>query len=243
MTAYNNARRMAGFPVDFELGQDIAELPEKRGKQLLQRAQNLVPQLLAYDAEGKVTCTLNGVFYLGGGQDPCVLTTAHIIGRGGAETYKARVSTEGGLTGLMDMELLKAGEKMLDVLAASPQAHEYFPDVAVFKCLQQPPMLPPPMPAKPSSPGDLCYILAYTGDKQLNCSSGMVTSVAVNLCTTTAYADSTFTGAPVIDQRGCLLGLVTRGHGNSNKQVSFLPVTLIQGYLVGWQLPYFPTHD
>eukprot|EP00873_Tetraselmis_striata_P012284 jgi/Tetstr1/432548/TSEL_021920.t2 len=54
MTAYNNARRMPGFPVDYELGQDIAELPEKRGKQLLQRAQNLVPQLLGYDAEGKL---------------------------------------------------------------------------------------------------------------------------------------------------------------------------------------------
>mmetsp|Transcript_8089 Transcript_8089/g.23205 ORF Transcript_8089/g.23205 Transcript_8089/m.23205 type:complete len:244 (-) Transcript_8089:145-876(-) len=243
MTAYNNARRMAGFPVDYELEQDIAELPEKRGKQLLQRAQHLVPQLLGYDAKGKVTITLNGVFYLGGGQDPFVLTTAHIIDWGGAETYKARVNTEGGLTGLIDMELLKAGEKMVDVLVANPQAHEYFPDVAVFKCLQQPPMLPPPMPAKPSFLGDICYILAYTGDRQLNFSCGMVSSVSVNLCTTTAYADSGFSGAPVVDQRGCLLGLVTRGHGNSNKQVSFLPVTLIQGYLVGLQLPYFPAHD
>jgi len=242
MTAYNNARRMPGFPVDYELGQDIAELPEKRGKQLLQRAQNLVPQLLGYDAEGKVVVTLNGVFYLGDGQAPLVLTTAHIIGWGGAETYKARVMIEGGLTGLIDMQLLKAGKKMVDIVAASPQPHEYFPDVAVFECLQQPPMLPPPMPAKTSSLGDICYILAYTGDGQLNFSCGMVSSVSVNLCTTTAYADNGFSGAPVIDQRGCLLGLVTRGHGNSNKQVSFLPVTLIQGYLVGWQLPYFPAH-
>ena len=109
------------------------------------------------------------------------------------------------------------------------------------------PALAPPLPPHAPSIGDKTYIMAYTGgaSRELNISDGIVSAASWNKYTTTAYADNGYSGAPVIDMRGFLLGIVVEGIGATIKQVSFMPATAIQAFLQtgGPQLPGLPAID
>ena len=248
MDPYNRERSLYGLPVEYELGRATAELVEKRGKQLLSRSKSLLALLLCVDAGENIVGAMNGTFYLGGGQLPLILTTAHIIGWGGAVKYRASFDSEDGVPCLLDLELLKSGAVIPHETAAPPQAHKFSPDLAVFRCkTDRMPALAPPLPPRAPSIGDKTYIMAYTGgaSRVLNMSDGIVSAASWNKYTTTAYADHGYSGAPVIDMRGFLLGVVVDGIGASIKQVSFVPATTIHAFLQTGepQLPGLPAID
>lgn len=233
---------MKGLPVEYELGLSTAEYAERRSKQLAERARLLMVHVACIAAGGEHVGYLNGVFYLGGGQDPLVLTTGHVLGWGGAVAYEAFFRDEDGSDHAAPLEMLKAGAVNHSIKAQPPAAHEYYPDLAVFRAVMQGgqamPMLAPPMPPAVPWLGDKTFILAYTGaDHNLNFTEGTVSSAGLDVYHTTAYADSGFSGAPVINTRGFLLGLVVRGIGTTIKQVAFIPSNVIQGFLLGPPLP------
>lgn len=246
MDPYNKARLMIGLPVEYELGRSTAELMETRSKQLLARANSLLVQLICMNAVDKRVGTFNGVFYLGGGQDPLILTTAHVLGWGGAVKYQAAFSSEDNTAHTIGLELLKSGSIILNQPATAPQAHEFSPDLAVFRCNVQTsdmPPLGPPLPPAVAAIGDFTYIMAYEGESRgLNLSNGIVSSASFDKYTTTAYADHGYSGAPVIDMRGFLLGIVQRGFGVAIKQVTFVPSATIHAFLQSGspQLPGLP---
>jgi hypothetical protein len=249
MDEYNRRRRMAGLPVEYELGLSIAEYNEKRGKQIAERTRSLLVHVACISPDGQCVGYLNGLFYLGGGQEPLVLTCAHVLGWGGAATYEAHFCDEAGSTydGL-PLQLLKAGAVVPGQQPAAPQVHEYRPDLAVFKVVlpagKAMPMLAPPLPPALPNLGDKTYILAYVGGPSHGHSftDGMVSSSGLDVFETTAYADHGYSGAPVISTRGLLLGLVVRGVGVSMKQVAFIPVNAIEMFLVSGapQVPGLP---
>lgn len=247
MDAYNRARLMMGFPVEFEHGRSTAELTEKRSKQLLARAKSLLVQLICLDENGTRVGALNGTFYLGGGQEPLVLTTAHVLGWGGAVKYVAAFTSEDNVPHTVDLELCKSGPINPNLVATAPQANEYSPDLAVFRCkvdVHDMPQLAPPLPPTVPTVGDITYIAAYEGvDRVLSFTDGIVSSASLDKYTTTAYADSGYSGAPVIDMRGFLLGIVLRGFGVTIQQVSFVPANIIHAFLQSGQpqLPGLPT--
>lgn len=250
MDACNRERSMYGLPVEFELGRATAELVEKRGKQLLSRSRSILALLLCFDAGGNNVGSMNGTFYLGGGQAPLILTTAHIIGWGGAVQYKALFDSEDGVPCVLDLELLKSGVVVPHQKTTPPPAHKFSPDLAVFQCkvgAQAMPALAPPLPPRAPSVGDKTYIMAYTegASRVLNISDGLVSAASWDKYTTTAYADNGYSGAPVIDMRGFLLGIVVEGIGTTIKQVTFLPVTAIHAFLQTGepQLPGLPAID
>ena len=69
---------------------------EKRGKQVLEHAKPLLAQVVCLGADGQPMGSMSGLFYLGGGHDPLVLTVAHVIGWAGAVRYLATFNGEDG---------------------------------------------------------------------------------------------------------------------------------------------------
>ena len=228
MDPYNKKRYIAGFSVDNKIGRTTAELAEKRGKHMIERSKSLLVHMVCMDPHDEIVGNFNGLFYLGGGQDPLVLTIAHMICFNGATKYMAAFYAEDGTTHMLGLALLKAGAEVPGVQPPpAPQAHVYLPDLAVFRVNTSGtdmPMLAPPLPPAVTSIGDKTYIIALTADDHtLSFSEGVVSSVCIDACTTTAYADHGYSGAPVIDMRGHLLGLVVRGVGTAIKLVEFIP--------------------
>lgn len=246
MDDYNKSRHMAGFPVEYELGVSIAEYTEKRGKQILERNKSLLVNLICVGPDGKRVGRGNGVFYLGGGQKPLVLTCGHLIGLGGAVGYLAQFYTEAGeFCDKLPLKQVKpdpspsSGQQL-----AAPQAPQV--DLAVFEIvlptgINDMPMLAPPLPPAPPAIGDKTYIMACT-EHSFSFTEGMVSSMGLDVYHTTAYADDGYSGAPVISSRGFLFGLVVSGIGSTIKQVAFIPVNAIQIFLVNGspQLPGLP---
>ena len=118
--------------------------------------------LLCFDSNENFVGAFNGSFYLGGGQPPLILTTAHIVGWGGAVKYKASFDSEEGVPYEMDLELLKSGTVIPHKLATPPQAHKFSPDLAVFRCnVDEMPALAPLFPPKlpPSATGHSSWLI------------------------------------------------------------------------------------
>lgn len=245
MDEYNKLRRMAGLPVEYEMGRTLAEYMEKRSKQMAERNQSLLVHVTCIGPDGQNVGYMNGVFYLGGGQEPLVLTTAHVQGWGGAIAYQAFFKDEAGnFYSYLPLQLLKIGAVVPDKQPPNPQAHEYKPDLAVFKVCLPPemamPMLAPPMPPAQPALGDKTFILAYVNENHnFSFTEGTVSSADLHAYHTTAYADNGYSGAPVMNIQGSLLGLVVKGVGMSIKQVAFIPVNVIDQFLV-WGEPQLP---
>lgn len=248
MDEYNKLRRMMGFPIEYELGLTLAEYQEKRSKQLADLNRSLLVHVTCVGEDGNAVGNMNGLFYLGGGQESFVLTTAHVLGWGGATNYHAYFCDEAG-TPYSDvpLQLVKAGAVIPDKQPAAPQAHEYLPDLAVFKVILPDgaamPMVAPPMPPAQPFLGDKTYILAYVHENHnYSFTDGTVSSGNVHVYHTTAYADNGHSGAPVMSTRGHLLGLVVHGVGVSIKQVAFIPVNVIDAFLTMGEprLPHLP---
>lgn len=238
MDAYNKLRGAMGFPVDYELGAAISKHHEFRRKAVYEATKNFVVKITCYKAEngiGLKPCGFfNGFFY--NTDTPLVLTSGHIDGFNGASHYKASFFYATSHWYECDLQLVKTGPSIGQQTTSDGKvfnAHD--PDVAVFSCDQSslPPHPPRPF-AAPATVGDTVYVVGFKGidEAQLTFSEGVVSYQSVSSMTVTAYADAGFSGCPVLNMDGFLVGMVVAGDGFAIKQVKILPAQLLHAVLV-----------
>jgi S1-C subfamily serine protease len=236
---YNQMRASMGFPVSFELGMNMDQEIQEHGKYIFQCSKNYVVKIVCKETDtqtGQLTFCgqLNGFFYHD--SEPYIITTAHIF-NSGATAFAARFFTPNGFD---DHELIPVchGEKKLTT--DNPPTPFWVPDVAVFKLASG---ILPPHPHRPLATfgytGDHAYVVGYPVDtaEELSYTKGMVSHSKFERMTITAYADDGFSGSPVLNLRGCLIGMVQGGHGRTIKQVNVVPATIVHYFLVIKGLP------
>lgn len=224
--------------VDMAMAKQQEEFEQSRGKAVFGASKDLVVVFTCYMVDtfqNEIECGHCNGFLYGGEVDgmPLLMTSAHMLGWGGATIYKA--SHLAGLFPLdsYDLDLVKSGD--LDIDTENPPiwpcvAH-YFPDVAIFKFRKVVQLaLPAALPAGLPSIGDKIYIVAYVNG-EIHLSDGMITCASLRTFTTDGYSDNGYSGAPIINLRGCLMGVVAGNTGNTNKLIRFVPTTAIEQLL------------
>jgi len=82
------------------------------------------------------------------------------------------------------------------------------------------------------------YAFGYTGDEdQPSCSKGSVASITPGAIAITAHADDGFSGGPVVDKHGRLLGVVKGPLGTTIMRVGITPNTDLHTFLLQSSYP------
>ncbi|GIM01735.1 hypothetical protein Vretimale_6519 [Volvox reticuliferus] len=214
MENYNWLRANMGFDVDYELGRSLSSAVETKRKKIYDRCRRYVLKVLCEKDDGELMGFFNGFLYCG--TAPLLLTTGHIVG--GATKYFASFYDGEELQAKCEMTLLRFGGE-----AQSGDTATKEPDVAVFRVEGNIPSFPPPPFGASTTVGDTAYIIGYKGreDPQLTLSEGLVSYVGLSDILTTVFADKGYSGCPVFNSYGFVIGMVKGCDGNTIKQVSF----------------------
>lgn len=84
---------------------------------------------------------------------------------------------------------------------------------------------------------DAIYVFGYGALNQLSFSSGAVSSCAAGAMTITGHADNGFSGGPVVDLDGALVGVVKGPVGTTILAVGITPVADLHTYLLHAHAP------
>ncbi len=223
-----------GFPVDYEMGRAMSKYQEVRRKHVHEAVRNLVVKVICLDSGNNCVGFFNGFFYHD--TEPLLITSGHIVEWNGATEYAAVF-----YQGTASEERVSLGKPIKVGAAAgmknTPQGVAYMarePDVAVFRISQQPPH-PHRVAAAVAAVGDDVYSVGFKGvsEAALVFSEGIVTSLGLAGMSISAYADEGFSGAPVFNGDGRLVGMVQGINGDSTRtlQVNTVPSLTIHNFL------------
>lgn len=180
-------------------------------------------------------------------KEPLILTTKHILGFGGAVKYIAKYYDGTVLQGEAECSLRKASdfEDVLLLTARWRHAHaegegereEREGHLCCPTCDNVSPRTPRPL-ARVCCVGDIAYVVSFggRGEHQLSFTDGMVDFVGLREITVkeacaTSHADNMFSGCPVFDMDGFLIGMVCSTKGDQNQTMVVVPSTTIDAFL------------
>lgn len=224
MDDYNMKRGAMNFPVDYELGAAVARHYEARRKSVYNACKNYVVKIICFTDDDKQCGFFNGFFYHD--TAPYILTCGHIVRFEGATKYKALLFHGTSMEQQLDLQLTKHGQEVKHM--------QFVPDVAVFTYSCGQPLHPPRPFAATATVGDTVYVAGFKGcdEPQLVFSEGMVSYSGMGGMTITTYADNGFSGCPVFNMDGFIVGMVAGGDGLTIKQVNTVPALTIHGWLI-----------
>jgi hypothetical protein len=231
MDIYSKTRGV--FPVDYELGRVVSKYRQERRKQVLNVVKHQVVKIVCSDGNGDCVGFFNAFFYLD--TEPLLLTAGHIVGWNGATVYTAVLQqrTESELCVQLGQPIKVGAEAGMQHTAQGVAFMSRQPDIAVFRCPQQPPVPPRCSAALIAATGDDFYSVGYKGvdEAQLVFSEGTITSVGLSGMVLSGCIDESFSGAPVFNSDGYLVGMVQGGDGTAIMQVNMVPTYTIHHFL------------
>jgi hypothetical protein len=221
---YIRRRGAMGFPVDYELGLAHSRVADT-WRQHIYAVSKIFVIKISCESSGQEKGFFNGFLYCENA--PYVITTGHIMALQDVTRYVA--STFDG-TQVTSFEL-------------TPKVHSLnAPDLAVFeyKC-EVPPHTIRPLPAEVVV-GQTVYIVGFKGmeEPQLTFTDGIVAHYnpfVDPLISCTAYADNGFSGSPVFNIYGFLVGMVQGYQGTTIHQVKLVPALEIHKFLQSNNMP------
>ncbi|PNG99621.1 hypothetical protein TSOC_014596 [Tetrabaena socialis] len=231
-----------GFPIDYEIGRSFAAMEQERRKLIFNCSKNLVVKIVGCRRRQESPSDLEPVIYLNGffysDSDPYILTCAHGF-ESGATDFLALMSDGSAFNAQVPIELVKSGQRQQ--VPPENARVDWVPDVAVFKCPQQP--AHPPRPhGSVAATDDSANVIGFAGRDapQLSFNSGTVSSVGFmggarspfGSFTIDTYAEPGYSGSPILNMDGFLIGMVQAGHDpNGSKQVTAIPAQGINVFL------------
>jgi len=222
-----------GMPVDYELGRDIGT-DERKRKAIFEGCKDYVFKLVCEEG-GVVKGHFNGFMYTN--EPPLILTSGHIMNYNGCSKYFACFYQGTEQADRVELQLLKAGlHQGTEQTSSGLTINEYSPDAAVFKFApgSSVPLVSAPRPfAATASVGDTAFIVGFKAkdEPQLSFSEGVVSYSGVTVLHTTAYADNGYSGSPVFNNDGFVIGMVQGDEGTTTKQVTAVPATVLHSWL------------
>lgn len=230
MDPYDRLRGAMGFPVDYELGQRIMSGEHKRTA-IFGACKNYVVKLEC-QRDDVVVGFFNGYMYC---DDPLILTAGHVNGYDGATKVFACFYEGTILSNRVELELIKVGNPLGSRLTSTGVIYNaYDPDCAVYKS-------PTPLPAASVRPyaatasvGDTSLIVGFKGkgEPQLSFSDGHVAYAGLSVLQVTNNADNGYSGSPVFNSAGFIIGMVQGEEGTTFKHVNVVPATIINQWLL-----------
>jgi hypothetical protein len=226
-----------GFPVNYELGRAVSDnMAEMKRKAIYEGCKNYVVKLICLDTFGNTCGFFNGFMYCS--DEPLILTSGHMINFNGATRYQATFFQGTACEQRVELQLVKTGFPIAHTSSNGTPCVVYNPDTALFKYDAK---AIPPHPLRPyaaqASVGDTVFIAGFKGkeEPQLSFSDGIVSWIGWSKNTTemhvTAYADNGYSGSPVFNADGYVIGMVKGGDGHTIKQVVVVPVANIHQWL------------
>jgi S1-C subfamily serine protease len=222
---YNRRRGAMGFPVDYELELANSRVAETWRKNIYIVSKVFVIKI-SCESEGREIGFFNGFLYCDNA--PYVITCGHIMEFPDVTRYLATTFD---------------GTQLSSRVELTPRFYSLeAPDVAVFeyKC-EVPPHTPRPLPTEVAI-GQTVYVVGFKGmqEPQLTFTDGIVAHYdpfVDSLISCTAYADNGFSGSPVFNIYGFLVGMVHGYHGTTINQVKLVPALEIHRFLLSKNLP------
>mmetsp|Transcript_37806 Transcript_37806/g.106836 ORF Transcript_37806/g.106836 Transcript_37806/m.106836 type:complete len:235 (-) Transcript_37806:67-771(-) len=222
---YNRRRGAMGFPVDYELGLAHSRVAETWREHIYTVSKVFVIKI-SCESGGREIGFFNGFLYCDNA--PYVITCGHIMKVQDVTRYLA--TTFDGTQRSSRVEL-------------APRFHSLeAPDVAVFEYTSGvPPHAPRPLPAEVAI-GQTVYVVGFKGmqEPQLTFTDGIVAHYnpfVDPLISCTAYADDVFSGSPVFNIYGFLVGMVQGCQGTTIHLVKLVPALEIHRFLLSKKLP------
>lgn len=231
-----------GFPINYELGRIVGHAAaEERRKSVYNGSKNYVVKLEC-EKDDAVVGFFNGFMYC---EKPLIITSGHIDSWAGATKYFA-VFYEGTTQQTRrELSLLRAGTSTGTQLTGEGITYEgHNPDMALFEILGYEPIRPLPPCATKAAVGDTVFIVGFKGksEPQLSFSEGVVAYADLLTFQVTAYADNGYSGSPVYNADGFVIGMVQGPEGFTMKMVTVVPVELMHMSLVNSSHPGFPMY-
>eukprot|EP00955_Chlamydomonas_euryale_P100183 365266-Chlamydomonas_euryale.AAC.3 len=231
MNDYDRLLGSMGFPIDYQLGRSvISAAAEHKRKVIYEGCKNYVVKLECLK-DNKVVGFFNGFMY----HDlPLILTSGHIDCYAGATNYFALFYEGTALQQKVELKPLKFGQPagVQQTFDGIPyNAHD--PDLALFESSHNPVHGCRPFGAGQPSVGATVFIIGFKDkeEPQLSISEGHVSYVGISCFHVAAYADNGYSGSPVFNADGYVIGMVMAGDGHTNKNVVVVPTTTIDNWL------------
>lgn len=239
MNPYDKMRGSMGYPIDYEMGQAISKYNATKLQAIYDGCKNYVVKLVC--SKGGVTKGFfNGFFY---GDNNLILSSGHISGFNGADTYEALFFRGTNLESRCELKLLHVGSFIRHAISSrGVPVNVYNPDVAVLECpiLNVPPHPPRPF-AEQGYPGATVCVVGFKGveEPQLSISDGIVSYSGLDIMHITAHADDGYSGSPVLSTQGYVVGMIRGDVGTTIKQVEVVDVKTMHAFLISKGLPGF----
>lgn len=125
-----------------------------------------------------------------------------------------------------------------DVRIIVPPPASNVPDLMLLEGSRSVPL----MQADAASFNSNVYALGYDALQQLACNRGSVASTKAGAVSITAHADNGFSGGPVVDLKGQLVGIIKAELGVTIKAVGITPAYDLQTVLCGECRPPWPAN-
>jgi len=223
--------------LDLELGRTLAKHLENRRKMVFEISKHLVVKIVcvkpAADGILRTRAFFNGFYYHEA--EPLIITVGHIDGFAGATRYFA-MFPDGTHRELI---IKKSGQPIGECRTRDDIPFwGHNPDVAIMEYIQ-PPAHNSYARAATACVGDTVFVIGFKGceDAQLVFSEGTVSTSVIDGMTITGYADNGFSGSPIFNADGFVVGMVMGGEGHTILQVNVVPALTIQQLLQSSEAP------
>ena len=185
---------------------DVVQAAEDHGKSIMDR---IMPMLLKVSSPS-ATCSA----FLVNKEPLLYASTAHGI-PAGTTTLQAV-----DMAGTAHNVLVKHVQPALDLAVLEVAPHDNLQNIQTVSFAQ-------------TSTGSTVYLFGFGGnDLDVHFTSGSITSVRPGIYSTSAYADNGFSGGPVVNIAGQIVGVVQRGdEGVTNKQTLLISADRLLTFL------------
>jgi hypothetical protein len=234
MNDYDRLLGSMGFPVDYMLGRSvISTAAEHKRKVIYEGCKNYVVKLECMK-DNQVVGFFNGFMYHD--DQPLILTSGHIDCYAEATNYFALFYEGTALQQRVELQSLMFGRPVgVNRTTDGITYNGHDPDLALFASSYKPVHGLRPFGAGQPSVGATVFIVGFKGkqEPQLSISEGHVSYVGISCfhVSITAYADNGYSGSPVFNADGYVIGMVMSGDGHTNKNVVAVPTTTIDTWL------------
>ncbi|PNH09128.1 hypothetical protein TSOC_004249 [Tetrabaena socialis] len=198
---------------------DISQAMQLHDKHVYDNMCPFLVKIYASSRSGQPAGEFSGFLY--NSSSPAIVSAGHMVGFSGdppgtgpsAEVFKARY-----FDGFEeDVEVLKAAANSV-------------PDVAILRGSRP---APRSLLGVMCSTGDTVYALGFSPKfNNPRFSKGIVSSGTVGSVAITAHADNGYSGGPVVNVHGQLVGIIKGGLGTSILQVGITPAEAVHGFLL-----------
>lgn len=177
--------------------------------------------------------------------EPLILTSGRIDCFGGATKYFALFYEGTSLHRRVELQALKMGWPLGEQRTSCGTTYNaHKPDLALFQCDYIPAHGPRPFAAAQPHVGSTVFIIGFKGkeEPQLSLCEGHVSYAGLSNLLVTADYDDGYSGSPVFNANGFLIGMVSAGDGDTcaptrteerctNKNVVVVPALFIHNCL------------